>query len=267
MNQTTQVKLLRSAIILGLTLLVCGHIVLAVTFASDDIGHQGFILGAALSAFGVVLSLPTKIYLTLLLMEHEEKTNPNFTRSADGQASRGVSVAHIRTATEEDAARLSDLARQTFIDTFADDNSEENMRLHCEATYSEALQLAEIKDPNRLTLLATHEWHLIGFVQLRWGNTPDCVEANSAGELQRLYVDKDWHGKGVAQDLMQAAMAAMQRKGNDVIWLGVWEHNPRAIAFYKKNGFVEVGSHVFPLGNDPQRDIIMMKSLEPKATE
>lgn len=266
MNETNQVKLLRSAIILGIALLVCGHIVLGVTFASDSIGHQGFILGAALSAFGVVLSLPTKIYLTLLLMEHEEKTNPNFTRSADGQARRGISVAHIRTATEEDAARLSEIARQTFVDTFAADNTEENMQMHCDATYSEALQLAEIQDPNRLTLLATHEWTIVGFVQLRWGNTPECVQAKSAGELQRLYVDKDWHGKGIAQDLMQAAIDAMRRKGNDVIWLGVWEHNPRAIAFYKKSGFIEVGSHVFPLGNDPQRDIIMMKPLA-EATE
>lgn len=262
MNEATQVKLLRSAMILGITLLVCGHILLAITFASDSIGHQGFILGAALSAFGVILSLPTKIYLTLLLMEHEESKNPNFTRSAEGQERRRSSVAHIRTATEDDALNLSVLAKQTFIDTFAADNSEENMRQHCDATYSEAMQRDEIDDPNRLTLLATHEGHLIGFVQLRWANTPDCVPAKSAGELQRLYVDRDWHGKGIAQDLMAAALDVFAKRGNDVVWLGVWEHNPRAIAFYKKLGFREVGSHVFPLGTDPQRDLIFMRELQ-----
>ncbi len=85
MTETTQVRLLKAAMILGVTLLICGHIVLAVTFASDEIGHRGFILGAAMSAIGVVLSLPTKIYLTILLMDYTERTDKRFTRSADGQ--------------------------------------------------------------------------------------------------------------------------------------------------------------------------------------
>lgn len=85
MTDAQQVKLLKSAMILGICLLICGHIVLVVTFSNDAIGHHGFILGAAMSAIGVVLSLPTKIYLTILLMEHEESTNPNMTRSAEAQ--------------------------------------------------------------------------------------------------------------------------------------------------------------------------------------
>ncbi|RUO53516.1 hypothetical protein [Pseudidiomarina homiensis] len=86
MTETTQIRLLKAAMILGVTLLICGHIVLAVTFASDDIGHRGFILGAAMSAIGVVLSLPTKIYLTILLMDYTERTDKRFTRSADAQS-------------------------------------------------------------------------------------------------------------------------------------------------------------------------------------
>lgn len=89
MTETTQVRLLKAAMILGVTLLICGHIVLAVTFASDDIGHRGFILGAAMSAIGVVLSLPTKIYLTILLMDYTERTDKRFTRSADAQSRAG----------------------------------------------------------------------------------------------------------------------------------------------------------------------------------
>lgn len=85
MTEKQQVRLLKSAMILGICLLVCGHIVLAITFSNDAIGPRGFILGAAFSAIGVVLSLPTKIYLTILLMEHEESTNPNMTRSAEAQ--------------------------------------------------------------------------------------------------------------------------------------------------------------------------------------
>jgi diamine N-acetyltransferase len=71
----------------------------------------------------------------------------------------------------------------------------------------------------------------------------------------------EWHGKGIAQDLMNAGIEEMRRHGSDVVWLGVWEHNPRAIAFYKKIGFIEVGDHVFPLGSDLQRDIVMAHLL------
>jgi len=78
------------------------------------------------------------------------------------------------------------------------------------------------------------------------------------GEIQRLYVASDWHGKGIAQQLMAACVEEMRRRGSDVIWLGVWERNPKAISFYKKFGFVEAGAHIFALGRDSQRDIVMV---------
>jgi ribosomal protein S18 acetylase RimI-like enzyme len=74
-------------------------------------------------------------------------------------------------------------------------------------------------------------------------------------------VARDCHGKGVAHDLMNACMDEMRFHRSDVVWLGVWERNPRAIAFYKKFGFLEVGVHVFPLGSDPQRDIVMSRPV------
>jgi len=72
----------------------------------------------------------------------------------------------------------------------------------------------------------------------------------------------DWHGHGVAQELMTASIAEARRRRADAIWLGVWERNPRALAFYRRCGFVEVGDHVFPLGNDPQRDLVMVLALD-----
>lgn len=136
------------------------------------------------------------------------------------------------------------------------------MALHCRTSYSEAIQAAEIANPDMLTLLSEDERQLAGFAQLRWGDAPDCVTADAAGEIQRLYVAGDWHGKGVAQQLMDACLDAMRGRGSDVVWLGVWEKNPRAIAFYRKFGFVEVGDHVFALGRDPQRDIVMARAVE-----
>jgi diamine N-acetyltransferase len=92
------------------------------------------------------------------------------------------------------------------------------------------------------------------------------VSANAPGEIQRLYVADQWHGKGIAQELMRACLEELMRHGSDAVWLGVWEHNPRAIAFYKKIGFVEAGDHIFPLGRDPQRDVIMVKRLSGKVS-
>jgi ribosomal protein S18 acetylase RimI-like enzyme len=76
-----------------------------------------------------------------------------------------------------------------------------------------------------------------------------------------LYVVSDCHGTGVARDLMNACVAEIRSHRSDVVWLGVWERNPRAIAFYRKLGFLEVGEHVFSLGSDPQRDIVMARPV------
>lgn len=167
----------------------------------------------------------------------------------------------LRKAGLDDARALAEVAESTFRDTFAAQNTEGDMRLHCERSYGEALQAAEIASPDRVTWLAEEEGRLVGYAQVRWAEAPDCVAARKPGEIQRLYVVKDWHGRGVAQALMQACLAAIRDRGADVAWLGVWERNPRAISFYRKFGFAEVGAHVFPLGQDPQRDIVMARPV------
>lgn len=168
----------------------------------------------------------------------------------------------IREATRADARPLSELAERTFRDTFGAVNTAADMDLHCRSSYGEHVQAAEISCADRLTLVAEHEGDLVAYAQLRWGPVPACVAARAAGEIQRLYVSSAWHGTGVARDLMSACLAALRARGSDVAWLGVWERNPRAIAFYRKLGFVEVGDHVFPLGTDPQRDVVMMRPLD-----
>lgn len=140
-------------------------------------------------------------------------------------------------------------------------NSDAHMTLHCRNSYGEHIQAAEILDPAMVTLLAEEQARLIGYAQLRWGDAPDCVSAKQSGEIQRLYVAEGWHGKGVAQALMEACITEMRKHGSDAVWLGVWEHNPRAISFYTKFGFVEAGAHTFHFGGDPQRDVVMVKTL------
>jgi ribosomal protein S18 acetylase RimI-like enzyme len=167
----------------------------------------------------------------------------------------------IRIAVRQDAAQLAQLAERTFRDTFASENTAKDMELHCRNSYGEAQQAAEIENPAILTLLCEEGDALVGFAQLRWRSETPSVVAAVPGEIYRLYVDRAWHGRGIAQHLMQASLDALADRGCDAVWLGVWERNPRAIAFYEKSGFVAVGSHVFTVGTDAQRDVIMTRSL------
>ena len=167
----------------------------------------------------------------------------------------------IRTAEPTDAAQLAALAERTFRDAFEAVNTPGDMALHCGSSYSEAVQGREILNPALTTLVAERDGRLVAYAQTRWDPAPDCVRAERPFEIQRLYVAEAWHGQGVAQELMAACLALAEAGGADQAWLGVWEHNPRAIAFYRKCGFVEVGEHGFQLGTDPQRDIVMVRPV------
>jgi ribosomal protein S18 acetylase RimI-like enzyme len=167
----------------------------------------------------------------------------------------------IRVAEVRDARPLAELAEETFRATFAALNTPQDMELHCQAHYSEVLQLSEILDSAMTTLVSEQGGVLIGYVQLRWGQSTDTDVAQRPIEIRRLYVTKAWQGRGVAQDLMAAAMRLAEDQGADQVWLGVWERNPRAIAFYKKCGFAEVGEHKFLLGTDTQCDVVMQRPV------
>ena len=166
----------------------------------------------------------------------------------------------IRVATAVDQGAVTAFARRTFDDTFAGQNTPEDMRSYLDRAFNDAQQSAELADPQRVTLLANENDTLVGYAQLHWSKAPACVGDSSSVELVRLYVDRSVQGRGVAQKLLLAAEEAAQPRSR-VMWLGVWEHNPRAIAFYTKCGFHPVGSQVFKLGNDAQTDHIMVKAL------
>ncbi len=101
----------------------------------------------------------------------------------------------------------------------------------------------------------------MGYAMLRSGNALSDVTGNKPIELVRLYVSRESLGSGVGAALMEACIAEAKRRGYKTLWLGVWEHNRRALAFYRKWNFHEVGTHVFQLGNDPQTDILMQRSI------
>jgi ribosomal protein S18 acetylase RimI-like enzyme len=168
----------------------------------------------------------------------------------------------IRSATLADAPALSALGERTFRETFAADNTPEDLAAHLAATYTPERQAAELADPARHTLVAeTARGDLVAFAQLLAGPAPGCVRGPAPIELLRLYVDREWHGRGLAHRLIRAALEAAAARGAETLWLGVWERNPRAIAFYAKWGFQDVGSHDFVLGSDRQTDRIMVRPV------
>ena len=167
----------------------------------------------------------------------------------------------IRFAVADDAAALAELAARTFHDTFAADNRPEDMAAHAAESYSSELQGREIADPEITTLLAHEDDVLVGFAQLRRGPAPDCVVDRAGIELWRFYIARAFHGRGVAQALMQRADDEARARAAATMWLGVWERNERAKAFYRKCGFADVGSHVYMVGTDAQTDRIMIRTI------
>jgi ribosomal protein S18 acetylase RimI-like enzyme len=171
----------------------------------------------------------------------------------------------IRRATPADAERLADLAARTFYDSFAVDNRPEDMAVHTARSYSPAIQVAEINDPAVRTLLVKNAAEAIAYTQLRFRHpnkpTPACVTGPNPCEIWRFYIDRPWIGRGVAQRLMSAALDEAKSLGAQTLWLGVWEKNPRAIAFYRKCGFTHVGEHSFLFADDMQTDLVMARSV------
>ncbi|HUR66509.1 MAG TPA: GNAT family N-acetyltransferase [Chitinophagaceae bacterium] len=167
----------------------------------------------------------------------------------------------IKIAGPSDAALIADMSRQTFYDTFAGQNSKENMNKFMTEQFSREKLSDEVGEAGNIFLLAYDDDVPAGYAQLRESDNPPGLGNTSSIEIARIYAATNAIGKGVGKALMQRCIdlaAGMKKK---IIWLGVWEHNERAIAFYIKWGFEKFGTHVFLLGDDPQTDWLMKKQL------
>lgn len=167
----------------------------------------------------------------------------------------------IRRGEAADAAALAVFGERMFLDTFGPSNDPAHIRAYLDEAFGLAQQSAELADPDTTILLATVDDALVAYAQLRRGPAPACVAHNGAIELQRFYLDRRAHGSGLASTLMEEVRATAAMLGAGHIWLGVWESNPRAIAFYMKCGYADVGSKTFDVGTDRQVDRVMVAPL------
>ncbi|WP_299820123.1 GNAT family N-acetyltransferase [uncultured Pontibacter sp.] len=172
-----------------------------------------------------------------------------------------MEVINITKATKDDINQLQKIGRQTFSETFSASNSEENMAKYLEDGFSLEKLTTELNDPGSEFYFALLNKDVIGYLKLNFGQSQTELKENKALEIERIYVLKEFHGKKVGQLLYEKALEIAKQKNVDFVWLGVWEENPRAINFYKKNGFVEFDKHIFKLGDDEQTDIMMKLNL------
>lgn len=168
----------------------------------------------------------------------------------------------IRKANLQDAALLCTLGIKTFRDTFEAVNTPEDMKLYLDKNFEPGRIQRELEEKGSVFFLAFDGDVPVGFARIRQGEDQEGLNSQNALEIERIYAVKEHHGKQVGKVLMQTCVDYIQQQGCDTVWLGVWEHNPRAIAFYEKWGFEKFGAHDFMLGNDLQTDILMKKKLK-----
>jgi ribosomal protein S18 acetylase RimI-like enzyme len=167
----------------------------------------------------------------------------------------------IKLASKLDAEMIADLSRKTFHETFAHQNTKEDMDRFMNEQFTQAALMEEVGAKGNIFFLAFEGNETLGYVRLRESTNPTELGNVDAIEIARIYVLQSAIGKGVGKELMLESISIAHLMGKHAIWLGVWEHNQHAINFYQKFGFEKFGEHDFLLGNDVQTDWLMKKHL------
>ncbi|HEY0432657.1 MAG TPA: GNAT family N-acetyltransferase [Chitinophagaceae bacterium] len=167
----------------------------------------------------------------------------------------------IRQATAADAELIADISRETFYETFAADNTPENMEFFLREQLTREMLIDEVTQPWHVFLLVFDGTEVAGYLKMRDSAVPADLLGRKCIEIARIYSVKSKIGKGVGKVLMQAAHEIAKEKGKEVLWLGVWKENQRAIGFYTRWNFEIFGEQDFLLGKDLQKDWLMKKEL------
>jgi len=168
----------------------------------------------------------------------------------------------IRACKVTEVEILRHLAYETYNQTFRSMNTAETMDKYLEAAFSRDRLQEELSSPRCGFFFMYADGELSGYLKLNEApeqsdfNDPDSIE------LERIYVRREFQGRGLGKELITYAVQTARRKGKRYLWLGVWERNEKAIAFYRDMGFVLAGHHDFQMGDEIQHDLIMKRVLE-----
>lgn len=163
--------------------------------------------------------------------------------------------------TLKDRAMLCRVSYETYDDTFRPYNTPENMKAYLETAFEEGKMEAELLEPNSSFFFLMVGSDVAGYMKLNTSKAQTEMQDDEAMELERIYVVQAHHGKGLGRALLEKAISIARREHKAYLWLGVWEKNERALAFYKKHGFYRIGEHAFYMGDDCQTDYLLRKDL------
>lgn len=169
---------------------------------------------------------------------------------------------HIRKGVPGEGHFLCTLGRKTFSDSFAADNRPEDMAAYLNASFRPEKQALELEDPLSVFLIAETKGKTAGYARLWQSPAPPCIRTGHPIQLVRFYACRQWIGHGAGPALMQACIAESRKRRCDGIWLSAWDKNIRALRFYHKWGFSQVGTQPFQVGNDRQTDLILWRPLD-----
>ena len=163
----------------------------------------------------------------------------------------------IKKVTLANIEHLQHIARQTFIETFSEVNTKDNMNKYLDESFNISRLTSEIQNLNSEFYFAVLDAKVVGYLKINCGDAQTELKNDKTLELERIYVLNEFHGKRVGQILFNKALQVAEQMKVDYLWLGVWEENHKALKFYMKNGFTAFDKHVFRFGDDTQTDIMM----------
>lgn len=163
----------------------------------------------------------------------------------------------ISSVNSTDIETLQELSRQTFSETFAPDNTPENMSYFLKKHFDTEKLTAEINNPHSSFYFVKLDGKAIAYLKINVGPAQTELQEDKGIEIERIYVLKDFQGMKVGKLLFEKALEIARERHAEYIWLGVWEKNLKAIAFYEKQGFVKFDKHSFQFGTEEQTDLMM----------
>ncbi|SMG44067.1 GNAT family N-acetyltransferase [Arenibacter troitsensis] len=164
---------------------------------------------------------------------------------------------HLRPCSITDLEVLINLGRRTFIEAFEKDNKPEDFKIYLDSAFREETLYKELQDINSAYYFIYMGSSLVGYIKLNENEAQSDINDINSIELERIYVLAEFQGHGIGEWVLRQVISIAKVKNRSYVWLGVWEHNPKAIKFYQRLGFYNFGTHPYFIGNDEQTDWLM----------
>ena len=169
---------------------------------------------------------------------------------------------NIKKVTKNDLIQLKEISINTFRETFSKDNTEKDTQNYIDTNFTDEQILKEINTKGSIFYIAyLNNNKPVAYLKINIGEAQTEKQGKESLEIQRIYVLSEYKGKRIGSLLMKIAEEEANKAKCKRIWLGVWEHNEKALFFYEKKGYKRFSQHVFMYGNDPQTDYLLEKFI------